>query len=1451
MIKTLDFHILRKSEGFQLDIYPRDTSELLTTTYLNFPRSLLNGIELKYLDFEATDPAKRIDRLREYGERLYRHIFTPEVASVWLEQKQTNEFLVLCIRTVPTATELEAIAWETLFDGDEFISAGTKTIISRLPLDVRPQVALPAVPLPLQMLILVSSPLDLPDHSRLQIEREQEILLEAIDHPSGQGRIRGDFEDQAQLEVLEGSFETPYHILHFTGHGIAPENGGGLLLEDAQGNSRPTAVSEILQSLQRGESSLRLIVLAGCQTARTLNIGGFQDLARGLLRRGFPAVVAMQFSISDVGGLKFAEALYKSILSGTRLELAVRTARRTLWLSDDDILRADALAPVLLTTNGDCLQTTIAPTTTHAKQPEIDFSFHLSLPQLSHGFYGRRHEYRQVRDAILQRNQRAVIIHGIGGVGKTSLVSHVATRLRDFFQGVYAFDCSGGVLTPEIVIIKLHQYFAAQGVNTLENLLFQSLPPDVLATYLSQVLSQWSLLLIFDNFESQLKRTDADFQIAEEHLQTFIATLVKTTATRSHFLFTSRYLFDLDRKQLGTIHSLPLENLSRPEALSLMQKLQHLAAASYLEKLEVLETFGGHPYALVTVDRYCNHQPLVNALKEAKLLHSELREFLAIEVNYAKLSVNSRELLNRLAAFRQIVPYQAAEWVMGQTIPTPPEVLQYFVDDYPNLDQKKLTPEWKDLSGPSLKEKIQSLLPEKRQGQDVGPSIRELIAWGMITVTYDAEQLTGLTTHELVRAFCRDQQPKETWQRRLRDASGFYRNWARMTPSDEITPEAMPDEIEAFELLIEAEAYDEALTVLCNIHMPLWRWGYSSYLHGQYRFLLGKLQPPESAKLLHHFGVLMQEREEYDTALDMHKSALKIFEGAGNQEGVAKSLHEIGVIHQHRGNFDAALKSYRRSMEISEQLEDIRGKAYSLGQIGVIYSQQGEYDLALRTLHSVLELSRSFHDLGSEAITLHEVAFVYEQQEDLQKALEAHQSSLRISQQLGHLEHMARSSYLIGNILFKQRDYAGAKESYQRALDLNEQIGSSEYIVRLLYLIGMIHRHHDSLHEALQSYQRALAVTELTADREIEAELLLRIAEIHQTTGSYESALEMYGRHLTIAEASNDESGIAESLSSIGRVHSLLGNNHKALELCQRALDIGKRLDDDEVIADSLSSIGWVHQVRGDYEKALECYNRQQALEEKLGRGAGLAVALHRIGMIHETWQEYDTALEYYQRELEIEEGLGQLSGIAGSLHHIGIVYFEKDEHGKALECFQRVLQISEELGALPMTAAAVGEIGMIYQARGDYEKALECYQRELKISEEVGERSSIAVSLSHLGSVHEKRRDYQKALEYFQRGLESNEEVGDRPGIAQSLAQLGIVLTQVERFEEAFKHFMSALDAVSDPELLKRGIALSAFKALRESWGESNFDAAWRSAKAEDLPEWFRDVDEKAPSGL
>jgi len=1111
LIQTIDFHFRKQNEGFQLDVHPRNSSQPLATANLNFPSSFLSGFESRQLDFDTRDPQARVERLREFGRKLYQQIFTLEVRRVWLEYKLKHEFLVLCIRIAPEANELEAIAWETLFDGEEFIAAGTKTTLSRLPLDIQPQAAPPAVPLPFKMLALVSSPLDLPDHSRLQMEREQEILLEAINDPAGQGRLRADFEDEAKLEILEGSLETPYQIFHFTGHGITPEDGGGLLLEDAQGKSHPTSVAEILAALERLQNSLRLVVLSGCQTARRINAGEFSDISRGLLRRNIPAVIAMQFSISDTGGLKFAQSFYYRIASGCTLEAASHAARRALLLSEDYFLQADALAPVLLVSNGDCLQTKQAEAAPTVESPKIDFSFHLPLPQLSSGFYGRRREYRQVRDAVLKRNQRAVIVHGIGGIGKTALVSHIATRLKKHFQGVYAFDCSSGTLTLETVLIKLHQYFETQGINAFQQLLYQNLPPDVLANYVAQILSQWSLLLIFDNCERRLERTDKGFQIADENLRTFITTLVKATATHSRFLFTSRYLFNLDDKRLGTIQSLPLEDLSRPEALSFMQKLQHLATASYGEKLEALKTFGGHPYALITLDHYCNHQALSMALEDAKNIHAELREFLSIELTYGQLSERGRDLLNRLAAFRQSVPYEAAEWVMGKKVSYATDFLQKGRDQMPK--------ELKALNDEEIVQMLEENLPERRQAEDLTHQIEELVEWGLLTPIQENGQPKGLSVHSLVRDFCRDKQQSEIWRERLRDAAACFTNLIKLIEPEDKSQDAVWMEMEAFELLMEAEDFTDAARLLVSATPLLDRWGFGQYLESQHRRLFNKLNAGEAAGIFHNFGKL------------------------------------IG----YRGRYDKALEYYDRSLKTKEDIVDRQGIA-SLAEKGNVYFSRGEYEMALETFSQVLRISEELEDRSSVAKSLHQIGMIHHTRHDYDTALDYYDRSLKIGEKLGERLSAAKTFHQIASIHYLRGDHNIALEFYERSLRIKEELDDRSGGAKSLQGIGMVHQSRGDYDKALAYYDRSLKISEELGDRSGYAKLFHLVGTIHYSRGDYVTSLEYGERSLKIRQEIGDRPGVAESSCQIGILYLKVGRYDEAFRNLFSALSIFKEI---------------------------------------------------------------------------------------------------------------------------------------------------------------------------------------------------------------------------------------------------------------------------------------------------
>lgn len=83
----------------------------------------------------------------------------------------------------------------------------------------------------LRMLVIIPGPDD-PGISPLNTEKEQEIILEAVDKLEREQKIKVDFTEDATFENVEGYLnERNYHIIHFIGHGINIDGKGHLVFE--------------------------------------------------------------------------------------------------------------------------------------------------------------------------------------------------------------------------------------------------------------------------------------------------------------------------------------------------------------------------------------------------------------------------------------------------------------------------------------------------------------------------------------------------------------------------------------------------------------------------------------------------------------------------------------------------------------------------------------------------------------------------------------------------------------------------------------------------------------------------------------------------------------------------------------------------------------------------------------------------------------------------------------------------------------------------------------------------------------------------------------------------------------------------------------------------------------------------------------------------------------------
>jgi hypothetical protein len=152
------------------------------------------------------------------------------------------------------------------------------------------------------------------------------------------------------------NWEVPIHILHFMGHGYydtnqSPPVGRLLMTHRTDEGREEVAIDEkaVADTIKDGlGNGLRLVVLNGCETGRGRI--HFSGVAQALLNEGVPAVLAMQYSISDHLARHLASHFYEGLAGDGSIDEAVRHVRRSLcnhpyrtleWITPVLFLRGD------------------------------------------------------------------------------------------------------------------------------------------------------------------------------------------------------------------------------------------------------------------------------------------------------------------------------------------------------------------------------------------------------------------------------------------------------------------------------------------------------------------------------------------------------------------------------------------------------------------------------------------------------------------------------------------------------------------------------------------------------------------------------------------------------------------------------------------------------------------------------------------------------------------------------------------------------------------------------------------------------------------------------------------------------------------------------------------------------------------------------------------------------
>ena len=274
--------------------------------------------------------------VQAFGAELFNALFTGEVRSRYdvSQDRAVRQDKGLRVKLRIAAPELAALPWEFLYDSrqSDFVCMSRNTPVVRYLECAQPVQPLAVAP-PLRILGLIASP---SDQEPLDVSRERQRVENALNSLVQKGLVELIWWEEGQTwrDLQHGMRSGPWHVFHFVGHGGFDRtcDEGLIVLPDDEGRSRYLPASDLARLLAV-HRTLRLVVLNACEGAA----GGKQDIfsstAATLVRRGIPAVLAMQYAITDRAAVEFGRGFYEALADGLPVDAAVSDARQAVSLA--------------------------------------------------------------------------------------------------------------------------------------------------------------------------------------------------------------------------------------------------------------------------------------------------------------------------------------------------------------------------------------------------------------------------------------------------------------------------------------------------------------------------------------------------------------------------------------------------------------------------------------------------------------------------------------------------------------------------------------------------------------------------------------------------------------------------------------------------------------------------------------------------------------------------------------------------------------------------------------------------------------------------------------------------------------------------------------------------------------------------------------------------------------
>ncbi|MBD2560118.1 tetratricopeptide repeat protein [Nostoc linckia FACHB-391] len=1069
------------------------------------------------------DYYKLLPNLPGIGQQLF---FWLDGDGRWLSRGIANcraEGLVIAI---DTDQKLAHLPWEVLHDGEDFLVKRVNPVVLPLRWIEKETEGFSVEARQLRVLFMATDPEDV--EPKLEFEQEEARILADTQDFAVDLRVE-ESGCVSELGKVWSRYLNDFDVFHLTGHASIKDEAPYtpyFITETEIGDRHETTAAELAEVFRFRFP--KLVFLSGCRTGQGADKGAVPSMAEALIAQGARAVLSWGRPVEDRTATAAAAHLYGKLAAGYQLAEALASTYQQLFkqnVRDWHLLR--------LYVQGECpgaLVGVLGDVPPSAPEPAyeqfLDPDTQLVRVAKPSEFVGRRRTLQRCLKAI--RTSLGVLIHGLGGVGKSTVTARLLERMVGYHRLVnfrqldedkllksLAEQCTSErgheILNGKLPLMQRLTKFFTEGLNTKEQ----------------------RFAFVLDDFEANLELRNGVYVLQPQVVDVLLALLkaMQNSQLPHKVIITCRYNFTLSELN-HRLYREPLGALGGADLIKKYNRLDSfngtLGIDAELQKL-AKKAADGNPRLLEWLDKILSENitdNLATILKKMEVAEEKFREDILAEELLKQQTPALRQMLGKLLVYELPVPLAA------------------------------ISPICEDIS---------SWESHKQRA--------EILGLLEVTFTNNTERLYRVPRIlSPLLEFPENPKGEELYKQA---AQILYRLWWEEA---EGATEAQMLEIHRLALL--GKDGEIAAKIASSL---------AEYLRNQSRFrevthlCKSTLEITKNHSVLKEIAYCEHQMGEVDQALNYYEQALNLCPAEDEQE-LASIYHCLGMLKANKGEVDEAIALYNHSLEIKERIGDVQGKAATLNNLAMIYANRGEVEQAIVLYNQSLEIKERIGDVQGKAATLHNLASIYADKGEVEQAIALFNQSLEITERIGNVQTKAATLHELGRMYANKGGVEQAITLFNQSLEIKERIGDVQGKAATLHELGRIYANKGQVEQAIALYNHSLEIKERIGDVQGKAATLHQLGRIYANKGQVELAIALFNQVLEIDERIGNVQGKAKTLHQLAGIYARKGEVEQAIALFNQSLEISERIGDVKTKAATLHQLAIIYANKGEVD---------------------------------------------------------------------------------------------------------------------------------------------------------------------------------------------------------------------------------------------------------------------------